>query len=301
MRTTIPRDPAHGADKQLKLERGLYVVTYHGAEDKNAPPKIVVSAMPGSEGDVEFILHPDETTPVLWQPGTTLIVRTALPASINVRVHPSIYGGSQAATVQIEPLSQGVDPASSSTMPRSSSRELDLTSFRLLGHVAGRGDVVVGPNEWVAGPGSPSRIEGVMLTWPGQPRDLNLRYAVKTMEARSSQVDLVTTGTFSGTRGKALPITSLLLEMTGSSAGNVHFLAEAIFLNSPTLRATGQRILLSGPTGREPMVGLRITIEGLGATDPIVTSRSQLTIPPMTTGRVRVFRSRPRETTDSTE
>jgi hypothetical protein len=164
----------------------------------------------------------------------------------------------------------------------------------LLGHVAGIGDVVVGPNAWIAGPAAPSRIEGLALEWPDKPADLNMRYAVQLANAQAGSARMVPLGTFAGTRGRALPLIGVVLEMDGNP--ELQFSAEAIFLSAPTLRAIGRRVVLSGPTGREPLVGLRVAVERMAsfaATDEIARPSASQT--PATSGRVRVFRSRPRQ------
>jgi hypothetical protein len=168
--------------------------------------------------------------------------------------------------------------------------------LRLLAHVAGIGDVVVGPNEWVAGPATPSRIEGLALQWPQKPDDLDLRYAVKSA-AQAATPKMVDLETFAGTRGRALPITGIVLEMLGDSASDFQFVAEALFLSSPALRAVGQRVVLSGPTGREPLVGLRVTVQSTEIfEDPAPPAAAPaVRKTPLSTGRVRVFRSRPKQ------
>jgi hypothetical protein len=55
-------------------------------------------------------------------------------------------------------------------------------------------------------------------------------------------------------------------------------------------------VVLSGPTGREPLVGLRVTVERIAsfaASEEIARPPASQT--PPTSGRVRVFRSRPRQ------
>lgn len=295
------RASSQGQDKLLNLDRGLFIIHYQSAEDGIEPPKVIVTPAAGSERDVELVLHPDADEGTLWQPDTKLVVRTAAPCSLQIHVLPLRAGGSHAATVKIEPVSHGERPALAiARTARTHGSKVKLDDFRLLGHVAGRGDVVVRPNEWVAGPTAPSRIEGIMLAWPDQPEDLDIRYAVKTIGPQIQPAKLVTIGTFSGTRGKALPISSVVLEMSGDGAADCHFVAEAVFLNSPTLRATGRRVVLSGPTGREPMVGLRINLESIEAPEIIPTNVSApASKPAATSGRVRVFRSRPRQGTSA--
>jgi hypothetical protein len=281
--------------KAVDLDRGLFFVNYKNAEDSIAPPRVALCAAEGHERNIQFILHPDATEPTLWGPNSRLVVRVSSRSRLQVQVLPTRAGGSRAATVTIEPIKSGqpapaVRPAEAVTSAPSPSTD----AFKLLGHVAGIGDVVVGPNAWIAGPTAPSRIEGLALEWPDKPADLDIRYAIQLANAQAGSARMVPLGTFVGTRGRALPLTGVVLEMVGNS--ELQFSAEAIFLSAPTLRAIGRRVVLSGPTGREPLVGLRVAVERIAsftATGEIARAPTSQT--PATSGRVRVFRSRPRQ------
>lgn len=282
--------------KAVDLDRGLFLVSYKGAEDSIAPPKVTLSAIEGYERIVEFILHPDATGPDLWRPNSALVVRAKAPARMQVEVLPTRAGGSRAATISIEPIQPGELATTTRRLEQSNSKsgELNTDAFKLLGHVAGIGDVAVGPNAWIAGPAAPSRIEGLTLEWPGKPSDLNIRYAVQLASAQAGSARMVPLGTFAGTRGRALPLTGVVLEMDGNA--ELQFSSEAIFLSAPTLRAIGRRVVLSGPTGREPLVGLRIAVERIAsfaAAEEVAQPAAPQT--PASSGRVRVFRSRPRQ------
>jgi hypothetical protein len=132
------------------------------------------------------------------------------------------------------------------------------------------------------------------LEWPDKPADLDIRYAVQLANAQPGSSKMVPLGIFAGTRGRALPLIGVVLEMGCNS--ELQFAAEAIFLSAPTLRAIGRRVILSGPTGREPLVGLRIAVErtaSFGAAEEVARPAAPHT--PADSGRVRVFRSRPRQ------
>jgi hypothetical protein len=121
---------------------------------------------------------------------------------------------------------------------------------------------------------------------------------------------LVAVGSFAGTRGRAMPLTGIVLELSGPDASHYQLEVEALFLGSPIKRAVGQRVLLSGPTGREPLVGLRLALAVLNDVpqqNP-QTERERRAEPPSKveepgtaseqvrkSGRVRVFRSRPKK------
>jgi hypothetical protein len=295
----MDREKDPGQLKVVDLDRGLFCIQYKSADDEASPPKVVISPAPDHARKVELILHPDADQAVLWEPGSSLIIRATSPAQIHVQVVPQRPNGSKAASVKFEPLTQGTPPRASRPLSWDFETEpASLGGLRLLGHVAGIGDVAVGPNEWIAGPATPSRVEGIALEWPEKPDDLVLRYAVKSA-AQAGPAKMVDLDSFAGTRGRALPITGIVLEMSGNGATNCQFLAEALFLSSPILRAVGQRVVLSGPTGREPLVGLRLSIQSTGTFDdpalpapPEASSKA-----PSAKGKVRVFRSRPKQGT----
>ena len=153
------------------------------------------------------------------------------------------------------------------------------------------GDIFVNANEWLGGPSTPSRIEGISIEWPDKPRELEIRYAVKTAKPQTISGQTMDLGAFAGTRGKAMPIVGLMLEISGPKAADLHFSVEAIFLGSPATRIIGKRIVASGPTGREPLVGLRCGLERIPATGRPQTKPSK-SKSERSAGRVRVFRSR---------
>ena len=280
-----------GQQQTVAIKRGLFLVRYAAAEDVEQPPVVKVSQDTASNKDIRFLLHPDHSEAVLWQPDTCLVVQAMAPGTLSVQVLPAQEGGSTAATVRIEPLSQGnaTIPLAHTKIRRSKAH--DLGNFRVLGHVSGIGDVLVNGYEWLAGPSAPSRIEGISIEWPGKPSELDIHYAVKTAKPQTTSGRKVGLGSFAGTRGKAMPVVELMLEMSGPDASSLQFSVEAIFLGSPTTHIIGRQVITSGPTGREPLVGLRISLESARvAARP--APKATVAKPERSTGRVRVFRSR---------
>jgi hypothetical protein len=255
-----------------------------------------VFAAPGHERQIQISTHPDSDPNTLWHPNTSLVVRANAAATLHVQVLPARVNGSRNAAVRIEPIHQG-----NANETIDSSEDLpDLDQIRVLGHVAGIGDVMVGADEWIAGPSAPSRIEGLSIEWPQQ-SGIELRYAVKSGSTQMGK--MVAAGEFAGTRGRAMPLTGLILELSGKFSDAYQIAADAIFLSSPTMRVIGKRVVLSGPTGREPLVGLRFRIESIeqepAAVPPAKPERGATrdvapTTPakPSSAGKVRVFRSR---------
>lgn len=276
--------------KMVNLDRGLFLVRYVAAEDQLQPPKVKISPDRPSNKGITFFLHPDHKEAVLWQPETCLVVRALAPGQLAVQVIPSHDGGSVAATVRIETLSQGVARESTRTKAKIGASQ-DRGALRVLGHVKGIGDVVVNANEWVAGPSAPLRIEGISLEWPDKPEDLEINYAVKTAKPHAISGRAVGLGSFAGTRGNALPVIAVMMQISGRAAANFQLSVEAVFLGSPPVRSVGKRVVISGPTGQEPLVGLRLGLDEVRPTKQI-PAKSSPRKSRRSGGRVRVFRAR---------
>ena len=273
--------------KFVEIDRGLFLVRYSGSDESRRPPTVRVSLDPASDRDNVVILHPDAQDSILSEPGTALAVRASGRAKLLVEVTPTEENGSTVATVRVEALNPGeTRPAPAA---RRGNGKLAPAGIRVVGHVAGIGDVVVKADEWMAGPTAPSRIEGFAVQWPGMPAGLELRYAVKSASPNTATGRMTNAGTFAGTRGKALPLFSIVLELSGNDADDHELHVDALFLGSPAIHKSGQRIILSGPTGREPLVGLRL---GISSSHEVEAAPARAPRAQRTPGRVRVFRSR---------
>jgi hypothetical protein len=242
--------------KSLEIQQGLFVVRYDSADDPLQPPRVVVST---DSKSVRFVLPPGVDEPVLWSPGACLVVLANRGGRLEVAVSPAQPNGSVAARVKLLPLSN--NPAAVREEPGASAERLDASRIQLLGHVAGIGDKVVRFGEWIAGPASPSRIEGIAIEWPNKPSGVDLRYAVRIGGQIPGATRSIDVGGFAGTRGRAAPLVGATLDIAGPSAGGYQLVADAMFLGAPQMRVAGRHVVLSGPTGREPMVGLRLAIE----------------------------------------
>jgi hypothetical protein len=292
--------------KVVDVDRGLVLVRYATAGDEIRPPKIEVLVNPKDEKHIEIISNPLHSDAVLREPGGCLVVRAMRPGKLFVEVIPIDDEGSTAATVKVEMLSQGelsearsalpttraVGSGSSSGVKSKVASHVALDRIKIIGHVAGIGDVTARADEWVAGPSAPARIEGLSIVWPGRPDDLDIRYCVKLARPHAVSGRMMELGAYAGTRGRALPIVGIRLEMSGAAAAGFRLFSEAAFLGAPIARTSGKQIEMSGPTGREPLVGFRLRLDEIDiplqpVLTPTATARSQ--------GRVRVFRSRAAE------
>jgi hypothetical protein len=303
--------------KIVDVDRGLVLVRYATAGDEMRPPKIEVLVNPKDEKHIEIISNPLHSESVLWEPGGCLLVRATRPGKLFVEVIPLDEEGSTAATVKVEMLSQGesfgarsglsdtrtvVASESKSQVASKLASPIDsqigsqigshvaLDRLKIVGHVAGIGDVTARADEWVAGPSAPARIEGLSIVWPGKPDDLDIRYCVRLARPHAVSGRMMELGAYAGTRGRALPIVGIRFEMSGPAASSFRLVSEAAFLGAPIARTSGKQIEMSGPTGREPLVGFRLRLDEIDIPlQPVLTpaARSQ--------GRVRVFRSRAAE------
>jgi hypothetical protein len=281
--------------KTIEVDRGLFLIRYASAADEAQPPRVNVAPDAASKRSISLLIHPDEKEASLWRPGACFVVCATAPGTLIVEVEPGPHCTSAAASVQIEPLSQGGPiakggPTSMGQVTRESSRPFDL-EITLVGHVAGLGDVRVNPGEWLAGPRAPARIEGLSIEWADRPADLTIRYSVATAKPNAASQRITELGGYAGTRGKALALIGVTFELFGPAAAQAQLNVEAIFLGSPALQDIGPRVVLAGPTGREPLVGLKISVERISAHAPGPLSPAANDFENPSKG-IRVFRSR---------
>jgi len=270
--------------KTVEVERGLLLVRYATADNESRPPRVAIVVNPKHKKNIELVLSPDHQEATLWQPGSCLVARVSRPGQLLVEVTPIDPGGSTAATVRIETLTQGNAEIPTAQWSRD---DIDFHSLGILGHVAGIGDVLVREDEWIAGPHAPARIEGFSIDWPEKPANLDICYSVKLARPHAASGRITRLGGYAGTRGRALPIIGITVELAGPGASGCRLSVEAAFLGAPLTRVTGTTVAISGPSGREPLVGLRLRLEDNSAT-------LQPELPPATgaksSGGVRVFR-----------
>jgi hypothetical protein len=252
--------------KSFMLQRGLYVLRYESSVDASRPPLVTVACEAGRN---EVILHPEQARATMSAPGQALVIRATESGNVQVEIASSASTGALDATLKFEQLRPDTGwPAglaggtSGFGEPATPYLASPAAKIQLLGHVARLGDVVVGPDEWLGGLSAPARIEGFLVRWPGKPADVQLRYAATIAGQRPGEARLVEVDEYTGTRGRARPLVGLTAELIGPGAGNYQLTVEALFLGAPTRRMTGPSLAVAGPTGREPLVGLRMSLAG---------------------------------------
>ena len=234
--------------KFIEIDRGLFLVRYSGADDSRRPPTVRISLDPSSDGNGHVILHPDAKIRSFPNPETALAVKASHGRSCSSK------------SLRPRKTARPWRPFSRSPQPRRDPAAADgqvghrqagphrascCRSCRRIGDV-GQGWRVDGRTDGAVG------IEGFAVQWPDMPEGLEFRYAVKAAQANSATGRMTDAGTFAGTRGKALPLVSLVLELSGDDADEHELEVDALFLGARAIHESGQRVMLSGPTGREP-------------------------------------------------
>lgn len=251
--------------KNFALQRGIYIVRYEKAADPSQPPLVSIACEAGRN---EVILLPDQSRAIMSAPGQALVVRAMESGNVQVEISSAGSMASLDATLKFELLrGEGGSPAMQPPQQGQPGMYIPpaaaaptAVNLQLLGHVARLGDITIGSDEWLGGPLAPARIEGFLIRWLGRPADVQLRYGATVAGSRPGEARLVDQDEFTGTRGRARPILGLMMELNGPGARNYNLNVEGLFLGAPSRRMTGQTINLTGPTGREPLVGLRVAI-----------------------------------------
>jgi hypothetical protein len=218
------------------------------------------------------------------------LIRAERPGALDLTVCATQPDGSLDAEVRLERIASSelekTDAAATETArPAVTSPELEL-----LAHVARRGDVTAQRGEWICGPDSPAAIEGLEVRWPNKPADVELHYTLTVGQDHRQRLMEKTSGQFAGTRGKALPIVGITLALSGAAAAAYELCGDALFENSPVMSKSGLEIAFSGPTGREPLVGLRLGLATRKDPKLVAEADNKQAVAVKQIGRVRVYR-----------
>lgn len=256
--------------RQVRVSAGLFVLRYASSRGGLEAPTIVLSAFPGS--GVEIVSADGAIEPRLYAPGDAVVVRAMQDSALQATIIPQRVGGSRDAQLVFERVSVSAPAFASAPAARPVAiAPRTLTQPGMLAHVARRGDVVVSPGEWICGPQLPMVIEGVEVVWPDRPADVDI-VASCVMESRGRRSSpIVASGNFVGSRGKAAPIVALSLRLVGPGAASYRLNVDALFLGAQVRSVSGASVEVTGPSGREPLVGLRLTV-GLVGEEPDLRS-----------------------------
>jgi hypothetical protein len=249
---------------------GVYILRYTSTASSQGAPSARVAALATADQAVNIVAAPGMRDATLRGPGDYILVRVERSTRLEMVLTPHRAGGSLDAQFELELIAPPVTWREERLLTDLSDES--ETAIDVLAHVARRGDVNVASGQWVCGPDAPAPIEGIEVRWPGRPPAVSLAYSVIIGQARRSLPECME-GEFAGTRGQATPVVGLRIRLHGPGASQFEIHAEALFRGSRIALERGRDVELSGPTGREPLVGLRLSIEPVEIPKAIPRSR----------------------------
>ena len=308
--------PLGSERRDLRIPRGVVIVRYAASKSGRAAPSLVISVPHGAGAELIDLAERDEQT--LPKPGTATVIRALRDTVVSLEVIPAQPGGSLDAEVHLErmmvsatqserpPLQAApAAPAAPALFPAGA-----LADFQVLAHVSRRGDILAGNGEWICGPQVPMSIEGIEVRLGRLAPDLDVMVSGAARMRTPVAFPVSPAGTFIGTRGRAAPLTTLSFSLIGRAAQAFQLSVDALFLAAPIVSRLGNAIELSGPTGNEPLVGLRLALRAAGRPGVQVPTAQPATVSPArlamergnqgdalgslatgSAGRVRVFKA----------
>ena len=280
----IARERSH----TMIVGSGLYVLRYASAGADNDFPIVGVRPSANSDAGISLLPAPGRKGFDLASPGDCILVRAERPGALEVTVSAATKQGSLEAEVRLERITSR--PTEREAW-NSGSERIATPDVRILSHVAKRGDAVCEQGEWIGGADHPACIEGIEVQWSNKPADVELHYTVTVDPQARRRLQEKVAGEYAGTRGKTMPLVGLTLALSGSRARDYELRADALFQGSAVLAKEGAEIALSGPTGREPLVGLRLTIvTARNVSDVAQPANRSDAVVMKQVGRVRVYR-----------
>lgn len=304
MGNNILSDRVSLTSKILPIQRGLFVIRYTAAVDRQWPPKVMITAMPGFGQDVQFLWSPEGEDGMLSGPGTAVALRVAADVKLNVTLAADEYCTSTEVTLETERLDQeggftaAPRPRSAAAMS-SSVPEVRPThamasaeiACDVLAHVSRRGDVRAQAGEWIGDEQSPLAVEGVAVKLLSAPPGLGIGYAAHSRGV--ARPNTGRDGSFAGTRGKALPLTGVDFGLNGGVAPEFEVVASVAFSDGRVLDKRGAKVSFSSHSDDVVVTGIRVSVGAVragasaspyGGSESASSARSQ----------VRVFRAQGR-------
>jgi hypothetical protein len=290
--------------RTIRVSQGLFVLRYVTSKAGLNAPLLEVSAAASS--GVELIFPHGGAGARLATPGDAMVVRAARDSLISIAVTPSHRHGSCDAELVLERVSTTLSNEVAVVAPtvQEPRRPAAVEDIRILAHVARRGDIIVPAGQWICGPDLPMAIEGLEIRWPSRPAGVEIIAKASHLRGGAGMIERGADG-FLGTRGKASPLTSLVLSLQGPGSDDLTLRCDALFLGLPVMTVSGRSCVLRGTSGTEPLVGLRLSVasaEERAARKAVDLIRDQAADAPAAPlapaparqgkpGKVRVFRS----------
>ncbi|MFO1151922.1 MAG: hypothetical protein U1E62_26385 [Alsobacter sp.] len=277
----------------LPVKKGLHVLRYVSATDMVRPPRVLVAGKPGASEGLSFLFSPDAAENTLARFDECVAIRATHPAVVMV----TSMADPQCVSTEIELKLESLDRTEARATPdlaapapaaNASSR------FALEGHVQKIGDTRAGASGWLGSATGADRIECFAVSWNESIKGVRLNYGCE-MPGRGRQIARIP-GQVVGTKGQSTAISRIFFELTGAQATDFEFVVTAAFRGAPPRTVTGQKVELAGPTGQEPLTGLKVDLRERDADEASHSGKTPASIAsqdPLAGDRnkVRVFRA----------
>ena len=245
------------------LEPGMYIFRYASQCPPDKPVCIALQQAPLGKGSIDFFPGEGISKNMLAKLGDTIVARVKSGIATVLITEYHMFDES------IDPIDLRIDRIDTSPaimrnfgviagsekaqMLDSDSAPVKLT---LVAHLQGIGDVESAEG-WVGLHDSNKRLEGFNIVWDNKPAGVDLVYA--STVAGSGPSTKVTTGTFTGTRGKSQPLVSAGFGLVGPNRHLYELSGHIVFSGAlPQLVIADQ--MMYGPNGNEPLVALHVCI-----------------------------------------
>ena len=245
------------------LEPGMYIFRYASQPPADRPVCIALQQAPLGKGAIDFFPAEGISKNMLAKLGDTIVARVKNGTATVLITEYHMFDES------IDPIDLRIDRIDTSpaimrnfgVIPTSEASAiiapaLSPVNLKLIAHLQGAGDVESAEG-WAGEHDSTRRLEGFNVVWENKPAGVDLVYA--STAGGSGPSPNVASGTFTGSRGKALPLVSAGFGLVGPNRHLYELSGHIVFRGSvPQIVVADQ--MMYGPTGTEPLVALHICI-----------------------------------------
>jgi hypothetical protein len=287
-------DATREREAMVSVDRGLFILRYASGAVSGPSPIALLRPAIGFEPFVEILSPPGLVNGFLAAPGDCAVIRAEQSARLALKIKGQGAEASLDASFRVEPITGADARAGVALAQHDGADGAEQSTFKLVAHVARRGDVAVDPGVWVAGPEAPAAIEAVGIRGP-LPSGVGIEIQPLVGTNPPRWLDWAPSGAFVGTRGRALPLAGLRLRLAGEETAGFQIAVDALFLGSPVVSRQGREVELIGPAGSDPLVGLRIgLVTGRGEGEFVAQDHALAEAGPnerQKEARIRVFRA----------
>ena len=245
------------------LEPGMYIFRYASQTPADKPVCIALQQAPLGKGAIDFFPGEGVSKNMMTRLGDTIVARVKGGITTVLITEYHMFDAA------IDPIDLRIDRIDTSPaimrdfgVIKASEANAAIApsqapvSLKLVAHMQQIGDVE-STDGWVGEHDSTKRLESFCIVWDNKPAGVDMVYT--STVAGSGPSPNVVTGTFTGTRGKSLPLVSAGFSLVGPNRNFYDLSGHIVFSGAaPQLVVANQ--MMYGPTGTEPLVALHISI-----------------------------------------